>query len=101
MPRLIMVVPYGSADSQRKPYAVSQSKAEAMVARGTARWDTDSGLRRLLEIRTSARGQLRHWRKVQNRTALGAPLYSSMQLVAGVSSGRNTGSRLGKGTTGR
>lgn len=101
MARLIIVIPYGSAEQQRKPYTVTLTRAEAMVARGSAKWDTESGLRRLLEVKVSARGNLKVWRKVQNRTALGAPLYSSMQLVTGVSSGRNTGSRLGRGTLGR
>ena len=97
--RLVQVVPYGSADSARKPYAVTMHAAELMVARGTARWAGD-GTRRVYEMRTAARGESRYWRKVQNRTALGAPLYSSMQLVSGVSQGRNTGART-SGRTGR
>jgi hypothetical protein len=88
----VQVVPYGSATSQRKPYTVSLVKAEVMVARGVARWLGD-GTRRIQEVRTAARGSLRSWRKVTNRSRSGAALYSSMQLVPGVSQGRNTGGK--------
>lgn len=90
--RPVTVIPYSSADSGRKPYTVSRSRAEAMVARGAARWAAD-GTRRIHETKVSARGNLRSWRKVTNRTENGAALYSSMQLVPGVSQGRNTGAR--------
>lgn len=88
----IVVVPYGSAVSPRAPYTVTMARAEVMVARGHARWATD-GTRRIHETKTSGRGELRSWRKVTNRTKNGAALYSTMQLVPGVSQGRNTGAR--------
>lgn len=94
---MIQVVPYGSADTAHKPYAVTLSRAELMIARCEARWASD-GTRRLFEVRIHSRGQLRSWRKVTNRSKYGASLYSTMQLVPGVSQGRNTGARHGKGT---
>ena len=89
---MVQVVPYGSATMPRQPYTVTMARAEVMVARGHARWAVD-GTRRIHETRTSGRGELRSWRKVTNRTKNGAALYSSMQLVPGVSQGRNTGAR--------
>ena len=97
--RMITVVPYGIADGSRKPYTVSLKAAELMVARGAGRWAGD-GTRRVYEQRTSVRGEARSWRKVTNRSASGAALYSTMQLVPGVSQGRNTGART-SGRTGR
>ena len=88
----VTVVPYGSAASQRKPYTVTMARAEVMVARGFACWATD-GTRRIHETRIASRGELRMWRKVTNRSKSGAALYSTMQLVPGVSQGRNTGAR--------
>lgn len=92
--RPVMVIPHAIVNGQRKPYPVSMSRAEVMVARGFARWLAD-GTRRIQEVKSAARGQLRSWRKVTNRSKSGAALYSSMQLVPGVSQGRNTGSRTG------
>lgn len=90
----ITVIPYGNAATPRTPYTVTRTRAEVMVARGTARW-ADDGTRRIYEVKVAARGTLRSWRKVTNRSKNGAALYSSMQLVPGVSQGRNTGGRRG------
>ena len=95
--RKVQVVPYGRADTARKPYAVTMARAELLVARNEARWASD-GTRRIFEIRVHSRGQLRSWRKVTNRSKSGAALYSTMQLVPGVSQGRNTGARRGRGS---
>jgi hypothetical protein len=94
--RMVQVVPYGNTDTRRKPYTVTAARAELMVARQEARWSTD-GTRRIFEIQTNsrARGECRLWRKVTTRSKNGGALYSSMQLVPGVSSGRNTGARHG------
>ena len=43
-----------------------------------------------------ARGEQRTWGKVTNRSKNGAALFSTMQLVPGVSQGRNTGGKRGK-----
>jgi len=43
-----------------------------------------------------ARGEQRSWRKVTERSKSGAAMYSSMQLVPGVSTGKNTGGGRGK-----
>lgn len=73
-------------------YTVTRERAEAMVARGTAKWRAD-GTRCIFEVKIAARGQVRHWRKVVNRNQYGAALYSTMQLVPGSQEGRNTGAR--------
>lgn len=85
----IKVIPHLVATQS---YTVTRERAEAMVARGTAHWLND-GTRVIREIKVAARGQVRHWRKVTNRSTNGAALYSSMQLVPGSQEGRNTGSR--------
>ena len=85
----IRVIPHLVA---AQSYTVTRDRAEAMVARGTAQWAAD-GTRCIREIKVAARGQVRHWRKVTNRSVNGAALYSSMQLVPGSQEGRNTGSR--------
>lgn len=90
----VQVIPYGSADGPRKTYLVPVHKAEIMVARGRAEW-VGNGTRCIRETKVAVRGESRSWRKVTNRSKSGAALYSSMQLVPGVSSGRNTGSRHG------
>jgi primase-polymerase (primpol)-like protein len=90
----IQVIPYMLADGPRKTYSVSLEQAEIMVARGAARW-TNDGTRTIRETKVSVRGESRSWRKVTNRTKNGAALYSTMQLVPGVSQGRNTGARHG------
>ena len=95
--KAVQVVPYASTTGTRQPYYVSLEQAEILVARGSARWFND-GTRRVYEIKTAARGESRSWRKVTNRSTNGAALYSSIQLVPGVSQGRNTGSRTGRGT---
>lgn len=91
----IKVIPHRVADPS---YTVTRDKAEVMVSRGTAQWCAD-GTRCIREIRIQARGQVRHWRKVTNRSASGASLYSTMQLVPGSQEGRNTGARQGRGTS--
>jgi|HubBroStandDraft_2_1064218.scaffolds.fasta_scaffold615724_1 hypothetical protein len=85
----VRVLAYGIG---REDYFVSQRQADIMVARGQAR-PLDNGTRAIKETRVSVRGEQRSWRKVTNRTVNGAALYSSMQLVPGVSQGRNTGAR--------
>lgn len=95
----VTVIPYGRADTGRIPFKVTLARAEIMVARGHARWAGD-GTRRIFELKVSARGSLRSWRKVTNRSKSGAALYSTMQLVPGVSQGRNTGARHGHGSMG-
>jgi hypothetical protein len=94
----VTVVPYGNAAAPRPLYKVTLARAEVMVARGHARWAAD-GTRRIHETRTSGRGELRSWRKVTNRSKSGVALYSTMQLVPGVSQGRNTGARHSTHTT--
>lgn len=93
--RMVTVVPYARADRPLPPYKVTLVRAEVMVAAGRARWAAD-GTRRLYEVKVQSRGDLRSWRKVTNRSTSGAALYSTMQLVPGVSSGRNTGARHGR-----
>jgi hypothetical protein len=92
MDRPVQVIPYALATGPRKTYAVTQTRAEVMVARGQAKWLND-GTRCIRETKALARGESRSWRKVTNRSKSGAALYSSMQLVPGVSQGRNTGAR--------
>lgn len=90
--RKIKVIPYGNVDAPRSAYEVTRERADMMILRGQAKWAND-GTRTLYECKVSARGSLRTWRKVTNRSKSGASLYSSMQLVPGVSQGRNTGGR--------
>jgi hypothetical protein len=87
--KLIKVIPHMVA---AYPYTVTRERAEIMVARGQARWDS-IGTSTIHEVKIAARGQVRHWRKVTNRSVNGAALYSSMQLVPGSQQGRNTGGR--------
>ena len=94
----VQVIPYSSADGPRKAYLVPVHRAEIMVARGQAEW-IGNGTRCIRETKVAVRGEFRSWRKVTNRSKSGAALYSSMQLVPGVSQGRNTGARHGR--TGR
>ena len=91
----VQVIPYGSADGPRKVYTVPLVKAEIMVARGQAEW-IGNGTRCIRETKVAVRGESRSWRKVTNRSKHGAALYSTMQLVPGVSQGRNTGARHGR-----
>ena len=73
-------------------YYVSSDKAAMMVAAGRA-VSAGDGTRRIFERNVRPRGESRYWRKVTNRSKNGAALFSTMQLVPGVSQGRNTGAR--------
>ena len=92
--RPVTVIPFATSTGAGKTYMVTLAKADTMIARGQAQWLFD-GTRCIKETRLAVRGELRSWRKVTNRSKNGAALYSSMQLVPGVTQGRNTGSRHG------
>ena len=97
---IIEVIPYAYVSGQRKPYMVTRTKAEIMVARGAARWSAGS-TRRIVEVKVAARGTLRVWRKTRGQGIDGEPKSPCcvMQLVLGESQGRNTGSRRGHSTS--
>lgn len=73
-------------------YYTDQDTADMMLARGDATPAND-GTRTIHLRHTFARGNVKHWRKVTNRSTHGAALYSTMQLVSGCQEGRNTGGR--------
>jgi hypothetical protein len=64
---------------QHPHYKVSRTKAEQLVARGAARWIP--GLKRIKEVKLSARGENRVWRKTRCYDPADGTSVSTMQLV--------------------
>lgn len=72
----ILVLPH---NPQHKSYQVSRTKAEQLVARGAARWIP--GLKRIREVKLSARGENRVWRKTLCYDPADGTSVATMQLV--------------------
>lgn len=73
-----------------KPVPVPGSRADKRARK----WADIQAKRARVRI-NRARGEQRCWGKVTQRSKNGAAMYSTMQLIPGVSTGRNTGGKRG------